>query len=268
MMSNIRKLGIPATSVIMTIIAITLLVPYTIIPIGLAKAQSNSPSPGITAGEYSLGLLNNQYWNWLYGLDTKALHGNPFTDKTGKIDCEVGLQQNGWFFMVGTGGVTTDTGESLQYNTQYDRTCKTPVSHDVAFFIPLFNAECTDQEFGYNAACTSNPGEQRRQIDLYLEHATDLNIFVDGVSLINQVQRIESPGDGFQLTMVPNNPFADFGTPYNVKEPTTFHAFAGGYYLVLTGLSPGTHTIKFGGALVLPDESRFQTEATYHMTIN
>jgi hypothetical protein len=88
------------------------------------------------------------------------------------------------------------------------------------------------------------------------------------------------------MTIMPNNPFSVFGppgppakcqsgmttncplgNPLNVNQPTTVQSIADGYWALINNLSPGQHTLEFGGRIVFPDGSSFVTTATYHLTV-
>jgi hypothetical protein len=261
------------TLVIVTAILLTLLVPYATIPIRLAKAQSITPFNTINNPQFSLGPLTNQWWNWIVSVNIGGGSNDPFTDKTGAL-CNEGLQRNGMLFLVGTDGVTTASG-TFQQPTGYERTCNTPIRQGTPILIPLINTECsalhdaqTPSEFGYNDWCGTTPQSQRAQTNLLISNVVpqSVNIAVDNIRL--NPQRIQSPGNGFGLTWMPNNPFSVFGAPYNeVTQPTTVQSVADGYWVFLTNLSPGTHTIKFGGAVSFPNAQTFGTEVTYHLTV-
>ena len=257
----------------------------------MAYAQlSNNVNPSITprgGNQFFLapvpGGLTNQWWDWIFSLDITKLaqqynlpadgqSNNPFFDKTGVL-CNAGLQQNGLLFLVGTAGVNLAPGEQLQGDKTYDRNCKTPITRGTLILIPVINSECSTIEFGYDAPCVQSPtqnpaaqsGQMRSQVNKLIDHATELNIAIDGVPL--NPQRVQSPGIGHFMKIVPNNPFAVFGPPLNVDHQITVLSVADGYWVALRNLSQGTHTVQFGGAVVFPGGGQFQTEVTYHLTV-
>lgn len=243
------------------------------------------------AGQFSLGPLTNQWWDWIFSVDIGRLGGNPIFDKTGRF-CDAGIQRNGMLFLVGTGGVTP-TGQP-QEDTTYQRTCTTPIRQGTPILIPILNAECSPIEFGYDQNCNHKPFAEtnappcpqtqttyatalRSEVNKFFQpdHApiARLNIAVDGVPLTPE--RAQSPGLGHCTTIMPNNPFSAFGppgpppngNPLNVNQPTPVQSISDGYWALVTNLQRGTHTLTFGGTIIFPDGGSFVTQATYHLTV-
>lgn len=82
-----------------------------------------------------------------------------------------------------------------------------------------------------------------------------------GVPSAQLAKRVQSEPGGFQLTVVPNNPFG-----VDVNKPTTTLSVADGYWALLkaTSLRPGKHTITFDGEADFPElDFTFRTEVTY-----
>ena len=100
-----------------------------------------------------------------------------------------------------------------------------------------------------------------------------LTLEIDGVSVpmekLLKYNRAESPGDGFSLTIAPNNAFGltqDTMVPPPVTLPATVNSVAVGYWALLDHLSPGEHTIKFGGSISFPSGT-FRTSVTYLLNV-
>ena len=88
-----------------------------------------------------------------------------------------------------------------------------------------------------------------------------------------QYNRAESPGDGFSLTIAPNNAFglnANTMVPPPVTLPATVNSVAVGYWALLHSLPPGEHTIKFGGSITYPEliSGTFRTSVTYLLNVD
>jgi hypothetical protein len=95
-----------------------------------------------------------------------------------------------------------------------------------------------------------------------------LTLIIDGVPSNQLVKRVQSGPDGFQLTVVPNNPFGvPSGAP--ISQPTTTLSVSDGYWALLpaNSLTPGPHTITFGGTANFPDSSSFRTLVTYNIVV-
>jgi hypothetical protein len=249
------------------------------------QVRPQNPFMPPVAGKFFLGSLTNQWWNWIFSVDIVRLGGNPIFDKTGAL-CDAGIQRNGMLFLVGTGGVTTPAGQSIQEDTSYQRTCTTPIRHGTPILIPILNSECSPIEFGYDQNCNHQPvvttpappcpqtqtkyaAALRSEVSKFFQpdHAPvdRLNLAVDGVPLTPQ--RAQSPGLGHCMTIKPNNPFSVFGPPLNVNQPTTVQSISDGYWALVTNLQRGPHTLTFGGTIIFPDGSSFVTQATYHLTV-
>ncbi len=286
-----------AETAVILLIAVTLLalnnIPFVY---QSANAQARPPNPFIppaAGGQFSLGPLTNQWWDWIFSLDIVRLGGNPIFDKTGAL-CNAGIQQNGMLFLVGTGGVTIPPGQPIQEDTSYQRTCTTPIRHGTPILIPVLNSECSPIEFGYDQNCNQQPvvpttappcpqsqttyaAALRSEVNKFFQpdHApiARLNLAIDGVPLTPQ--RAQSPGLGHCTTIMPNNPFSVFGppgpppngNPLNVNQPTTVQSISDGYWTLVTNLPRGQHTLDFGGTIVFPNGYSFVTKATYHLTV-
>jgi hypothetical protein len=118
-------------------------------------------------------------------------------------------------FLVGTGGVTIPPGQPIQEDTNYQRTCTTPIRQGTPILIPILNSECSPIEFGYDQNCNQRPvasrtappcpqseivyaSALRSEVNKFFQpdHApvSSLKIVVDGVTLTPQ--RAQSPGLG------------------------------------------------------------------------
>jgi hypothetical protein len=88
---------------------------------------------------------------------------------------------------------------------------------------------------------------------------------VDGVTLQNLTNyRAVSPP--FTFTTVDGNPFGL--CPADGPCPLTSRAVADGFWIILTPLSPGAHTIHFTASVPFPElRFTFNTDTTYHLTI-
>jgi hypothetical protein len=141
---------------------------------------------------------------------------------------------------------------------------------------PIFNAEWSIVEAQAQQQTTPGqscilPGQPNGTSDAALQacataqadHATapgaTLAADVDGKALTNLTHyRAVSPP--FDFTAVAGNPF---GLPAEQS-----HAVADGFWIILTPLSPGTHTIHFTATVPFPELNfTFNTDTTYHLTV-
>jgi hypothetical protein len=215
-------------------------------PTNLKASGSFGTTGNVAPIGRNIAALGDKWWNWAFSIDTTEVGNNPFTDTTGEL-CDLGKQRGNLLFLVGTVG---DTGDV--------RTCDTPIPRGTTLFFPLLNQECStlegngDTEVKLRACATDT-----------INHVDSLTLTIDGVSAEQLIKRAESGPGGFQLTVVPHNPFG-----VGVSEPTTTLSVADGYWALLkaTSLGQGEHTITFGGEVVFPD-STFRTEVTYKIVV-
>jgi hypothetical protein len=153
--------------------------------------------------------------------------------------CDVGTRKKHLFLAGTTGGSAT-------------RSCTT--DKDI-FLVPLINVECSTAEF---PLLTTFP-QLRKCAKDFADDFTDLELVVDGreVSSLSSL-RVQAKGT---FTSVENNVF-------NIP-PTEKSKFASDGYWALIKLTPGEHTLTFGGSYVpVPGEpALFTTEVTYHLLV-
>jgi hypothetical protein len=114
----------------------------------------------------------------------------------------------------------------------------------------LINVECSTAEGNGDT-----PAELRACAKGFADQFTDLSLTIDGVAIADlQRFRVQSPV--FQFTAAKNNVF---GIP-----PGTTRSVADGFWVLIQPLSPGTHTISFGGAY---PPGPFTTFVTYTLTV-
>jgi hypothetical protein len=206
---------------------------------GLALADSTSPtvvSPdaaqavtGHTYGEWSA-----TWWQYVLSFPTSS---NPLLDTTG-AGCQAG-QSGPVFFLVGSlvGKVVRDQ-------------CQVPSGKYL--LLPLVN------EVDVNTT-TQTADELYREIAPSMDAATALHAQVDGVAVPITKSTYRTIAPAFPLKLTGNNLFG--------LAPGTYSpAVADGYYLMLAPLSPGPHTISYGGTGGL-GQNGFTQDITYHLTV-
>lgn len=208
-----------------------------------AYPQGNAVS-GLTYGEWSA-----TWWQWLLAIPTGPGNDqNPQDQPTGAVDC--GIHQSGpvWF-LAGNGTGATVT-----------RTCSGHISSTTALFFPLINAECSTQDQApFHCTDAASCRQCAASFADYIGPNT-VHVSVDGVDVLNGVQgfRAQSPLFGF-TTPASNILFSSGGPGMSVSD---------GYWVMLRPLSPGRHTIQFGGALVRGPFSGFTQDVTYNLTVS
>jgi hypothetical protein len=218
-----------------------------------------------------ISTLGDQWWNWALSIDTTEV-GNPFNDTTGAL-CDLGRQPGNLLFLAGTAG-EINNGTGTSGHTGDVRTCETPIPRGTNIFFPIFNTECSVLEGNFNASNSGSVDEQLRACAADIINHVDKNsltLIIDGVPLNQLAQdfRVQSGPGGFQLTVVPNNPFITTPeSPLNVDRPTTTTSVSDGYWILLQALRPGPHTITFGAQADFPEFGfTFRTLVTYKITV-
>jgi hypothetical protein len=191
---------------------------------------------GMTYGEWSA-----RWWQWAYSL---SVDENPFFDVAG--DCSNGANgQSGpvWFLT----GVINESGTAV-------RNCTVPSGK--ALFFPILNAECSALEGN------GSTEEALRACAIGLiGNEVSLAAEIDGVS-IGHLEAYRTSSPLFSFGPLPDdNVLQYFG--YTASAGATSLAVADGFYVMLTPLSVGQHTIHFTGGI--PDV--FTLDITYNLTI-
>jgi hypothetical protein len=161
------------------------------------------------------------------------------------------------------------------------RSCTVPSGRAIMF--PVFNVEwsiaeatssgsgnlpgssCPLRDLGGNLIMGTNYSALLACATAFAQHATDpgaiLGAAVDGVPLQGLTSyRAVSPSPPFDLTVVPGNPYS--------IPPGLTHAVADGFWIILTPLSRGPHTIRFTATVPFRELGFiFFVDQTYHISV-
>ncbi len=164
---------------------------------------------------------------------------------------------------MGQSGKVWFLAGSFSSGSSFTRSCTIP--RGKALFIPLINSwvdnvcvtpPLTVKELHKAAAETVNPPKE-------------LHARIDNRTLSNLKSfRAISPVFSYTLPPPPDNViFALFGVSIpgdcGTTSSTVFPAVADGFYIMLRPLTPGLHTINFGGT----GPTGFKVNMTYHLTV-
>jgi hypothetical protein len=201
----------------------------------------------IASGQETRNLeeLSAEWWNWGASINPSPLEGSY----TNTAQCE-GEYVEGVFFLAGAGG-----------SEPVERTCTVPA--DTPIFFPVSNVVCSeafdpiqevDDPKPYDTACVEPI------TDDVIDPPSKWNATLDGKKLKKQQQRIASGLFDWTIAF-PNNPFAGF-------VPGVYESASDGLWVYLEeGLTPGEHTIVFGGRYKhTPFGSFTGARVTYHLT--
>jgi hypothetical protein len=222
--------GEPMSRRVASIVACAVLVVTTWSPVS-AQDGSNPQVASNSSQPYRMtyGQWNARWWQWFFSVPASK---NPGLTTDGAVDCSVGQSGDVWFL-----------AGSFQSGGTVSRSCAVPIGK--ALFVPLINSWadniCNTPQLSVDqlrAAAKSGvipPGK--------------LHASLDGDSL--EPSRAISPVFSYTLPPSPDNViFASFGVylPGDCwLSLTVTPAVADGFYVMLTPLTAGLHTIKFGG---------------------
>ena len=128
------------------------------------------------------------------------------------------------------------------------RSCTIPAGTSI--LVPLINVECSRAEGNGDT-----PAELRACARGFADQFTDLSLTIDGVAVAG-LQQFRIHSQVFRFTAAEGNVF---GVPAG-----TTRSVADGYWALIRPLSPGTHTVSFGGAF---PPGGFTTLVTYTLTV-
>jgi hypothetical protein len=224
----------------------TLLVAVALIGTGAAAAAAPH-STVIPPQQENYGQLGALWWKWVLSIPAAQ---NPLFDTTG-ADCAVGQNGGRWFLAGTPGGSLT-------------RSCTIPAGKKL--FVPVISVEndypCPDPTF------QPAPGQSLKD---FLTNGT--SSIPGAVTLINQATDLQASLDGASIPIMASYrgtsnmySFAGDSSLTAVFDPcitgSQQKAVSDGYWLLLAPLSPGQHTLQFGGSLFGNAQS-----ATYNLTV-
>lgn len=227
------------------------LVSLALLLCGLATllAPAGAPRGPVIAtvnGEWSA-----KFWQWLYSV---PLADNPAFDPTGD-DASNGQPPGSVFFLCGTFTLAESSPGVIL--GQADRTIRVP--YGKTFVFPLVNAEFDN--LGLEPPLST--AELRAKAADAINHTVALACAIDGVAIPEEnlfaYFRVASPKFNYFL---PDNNIA--GVPSQLVKG----AVSDGYYVAVSNLSPGRHTISWYAALDLREEFGFVFIQDIRYTIN
>ncbi len=178
------------------------------------------------------------WWKYVMAFPAST---NPLADASG-ANCAVG-QSGQVFFLVGTTG-----GPAVRND------CVVPPGKSILF--PIINVIAAVPDDAANAA------DLVSLVTWYMSHTDTVVATVDGVNLAHLLADYRFPSPIFSFDGATPGIFAP------LYEGHRSIAFSDGWWVMLTPLTPGPHTIHFLGHLVVPEWGvDFTTEVTYHLTV-
>lgn len=224
----------------------------TVVDTNLGNARVFPPDSAPYGKTYSQWTAEK--WKWFYSL---PIDRNPLFDTA---DLSAGQSGDVWF--LGSTYTSTTNGDGVLWGTAV-RTGSIPDGK--ALYVPLI-----DKESGSAETNGTNYDQLFAHSQFIMDHATNLSFTIDGQPVQNlEHYRAQSP----LFTWGPlttNNVFRD---PVKFPAGLTSQSVADGYYLMLTPLPVGAHTLHFTGGMVTSvvngDPSDFESEfdITYNLAV-
>jgi hypothetical protein len=223
-----------------------------------AKAVSSASVMPLSSKPFgaSYGTWSARWWQYVYqfpihnppcitGSPCTAPIYNPLFDETGS-QCSLGQSGKVWYLV----GVFNVSGI-------VSRSCTVP--SNVALFFPLVNDE-------FDNLCVDPPltvDGLRQEAAQAIDTTSELHATLDGAPLSNDLFGFRVTSPVFSYTFPPEDNIAQFlGCDFS---GTVYPVVGDGFYLMLTPLSPGQHTINFGGTFGPP--FNFSLDITYNLTV-
>ena len=227
----------------------TLVLTGILILAAVGPALAANPNPRVIPNNGpKYGALGARWWQWALSFPMADI---PYFNTGGPVDISAGQSGNVWFLAGANLGPTTRTGV---------------VPTGTQLFFPLgnlINDYPCPPEFGFEPL----PGEtiehflQRTGnefLDFYIDNPSGLFAEIDGVALTN-LSAYRATSSLFTFTadpaLAPGFDPCITGTPQD--------GVAIGYWLLLTPLTPGAHTLHFG----VRDNLNLKQDITYKLTV-
>jgi hypothetical protein len=215
----------------------------TVLALMLAMAASAAASLFVItpAGTFlpNLKTYNQSAADWWKWVLAQPVDKNPLLDTTGAF-CGRGQPVLGTWYLAGAPDSTPVT-----------RNCTVPNLRTL--LIPVVN--------GFYGALSTDPADQRTEAFVRsqvssVQTATGLSLTIDGTPVSN-LSRFYEESTLFSVTL-PNNNI--YGVPSGTVVSPSADA---GFYVAVTGLLPGRHTIKWKGVV-----GGVSQDVTYNLTVN
>jgi hypothetical protein len=176
------------------------------------------------------------WWQWAL-----SIPGNEslVNDKTGEF-CSIGQDNPNVFFLAGSGGGAVE------------RTCTVPAGKGI--LIPVLNAEYSYAEF----PDLKTESDLRNAVHADMDGARNMRLIVDGVGIKDPSRfRVDSHLFNFSTPQ---------GGLFGLNDVDS-QGVSDGYYVMLKGLKPGSHDVRWSGIVFFADGTNQPEDTTYHLTV-
>jgi len=206
---------------------------------GVVEAGPGPRPPN--ANQYGTGCaeLSAEWLEWTVAVPAST---NPILDADGTF-AAAGQSGNVWFLTGTLGGAAT-------------RSITVPAG--TALFFPIVNFFWVNTpEYGDPAWSPEQEASVRELMAATVDTAQNVALEIDGRSVPN-LDKLRVSGAVGACTLPDDN---IFGVPF---DPVVHDCVADGYWVLLSPLSVGNHTIHFAGGF----ESGFSLDVTYQITVS
>jgi hypothetical protein len=214
----------------------------------MATAAAAPATIVVPPQQQRFGQLGMLWWKWALAVPAAQ---NPILDPTG-ADCAIGQNGGTWFLAGSSGGLVT-------------RSCAIPAGKKI--FFPVIALE-NDYPCLLDPSFQPAPGQSLKD---FLTYGTDK--IPGAVPLIDAATDLQASLDGNDIPVVAS--YRGTSNMYSFAGDLSLNpgfdncitgrqqkAVSDGYWLLLTPLSPGQHTLQFAGT-----RQGFTEGVTYHLTV-
>lgn len=217
----------------------------TIAPALVQAGVGNAGNPGIlppgaSAHGQTYGAWSDDWWEWTLSIPADT---NPMLDPTGE-HAAIGQSGSVWFLAGNMGGIS-------------ERSVTIPPGKTL--FFPLVNyVWINTPQFGDPEWSPEQEAFARGLIAAAIDTANGLACEIDGKAVKNlMAYRFQTPPGEAEMIALPEGNI--FGIPADTYGPMV----TDGYYLMVTPLTPGKHTLHFKASM----GDSFHVDVTYHLTV-
>jgi hypothetical protein len=222
----------------------------------VARADAKPIDADDTFEGRTYGEWGGAWWTWAYSMPYSKNPLNQDATISAGVDCN--------FFQDPASKVFFLAGTSIGDGTNVQRTCIVPA--DKHLFFPLINFAYDNGGTPNTFAATNDQMKDSLRDSLKSVDTSALVATLDGKDIPHLSKYAVKPGRSFSYVV----PYTDsiYESLYGVNFWGVVNpSFTSGYYLLLTPLTPGNHTLTFGGQTT-PCQSGMSTAGCFAIKVS